>query len=192
MREEALKLEKVKKSCKITAIVSQILEIILIVSAVVCIIGAIMCICLNKDINQSIIEVSTQEDMEEFNNIVASLDSVSTNGFLKVSFHMDRMLEEEQYGMVFGVICIFGAIICTMAAVLFDVIRRIFKMIRTSETPFTPEVLKGFKVMTIIICVELLLMSGAGAAILGGLIFWSIYNILDYGFTIQQQVDETL
>lgn len=192
MREETLKLEKVKKSCKITGTVSLILELLLIVAIVACIASAIICFSLHTEIDQAFILYTSQEEAAEFNSIVESFDGLSTSGFLKFTVHMDQLVQDGQYGKICGILCLFGTVICAMTAFLFDVIRRMFKKIHTSETPFTPEILKGFKIMSIIICVELLLMSGIGSALLGGLIFWSIYNIFDYGFVIQQQVDETL
>jgi len=192
MREETLKLAKVKKSCKVTATVSQVLEIILIAATCICIVGAIICFCLNKDVNESIATISTQSEMKEFMNISNALDDVSIGGILKLTVHMEQLTAEGQYGIASGIVCLFGAVICGMTALVFDMIRRIFKTIRTSETPFSPEVLKGIRILSIIICAELLLMSGVGTAALAALISWSIYNILDYGFTIQQQIDETL
>lgn len=192
MREETLKLAKVKKSCKATETVSKVLEIILIVATCICVAGAIICFCLNKDINESVAQMSTQAEMQEFLNITKSLDDASIGGSLKFTVHMDQLIAEGQYGLVTGILCLFGAVICGMTALVFGMIRRTFKIILTSETPFCQEVLKGIKLMSIILCIELLLMSGIGTAVLAALIFWSIYNILDYGFTIQQQIDETL
>lgn len=192
MSEEALKLEKVKKSCKITATVSHVLETILIVGAVLCMLGGIICLFNNKGINQSIAQMSTQQEMTEFINNTNVFDDASIGGVLKFTVHMDQLIQDGEYGIIYAIFCFFGVVICGMTALVFDMIRRIFKVIRTSETPFSEKVLKGIKVMFIVICVELLLMSGLGSAVLAALIFRSIYNILDYGFTIQQQIDEML
>lgn len=188
MREETLKLDKVKKSCKITATVSLVLEIILIVCAVCCILGGVVCAALRNEINQAMPEVMTQQELDEFQVSLSALGTASIEGIL----HTDELMNNGDYGMICTVLCFYAAIICGIATVLFDTIRRIFKTIRISDTPFTQKVLKGIKVMGIVISIELLIMSGVGVAVLGALIFWSIYNIMDYGFTIQQQIDETL
>ena len=188
MREEELKLEKVKKSCNITAKVSQVLEVILIVGAILCVVGAACCFGFKDEINSTI---SSSVDMSE--NFMTSFENSSDiGGLITFSFNPERMMSAGEYGQVAAIYCIFGGVICAMVAAVFDVIRRIFKIIKTSETPFTEAVLKKIRVLFIIISVEILLMVGLGDAAIVALICWSIYNILDYGFTLQKQVDETL
>ena len=188
MREEELKLEKVKKSCNITAKVSQVLEVIMIVGAILCVVGAACCFGFRNEINSTI---TSSVDMSE--NFMTSFENASDiGGLITFSFNPESMMSAGEYGQVAAIYCIFGGVICAMVAAVFDVIRRIFKIIKTSETPFTEAVLKKIRVLFIIISVEILLMVGLGDAAIVALICWSIYNILDYGFTLQKQVDETL
>ena len=192
MREEELKLEKIKKSCNITAKVAFALEIILIVATVLCVVGGSMCFAFSSQIDQEIAVAMSQADKEEMVGSFASVDETSFGGLLQFTFNTDNLIENGEYGKVLGTYCFVGAAICAMVAVAFDMLRRIFKTIKTSETPFEEEVLKKLKVMFIVITVEILLMSGVGEALILGLICWSVYNIMDYGFTLQKEIDETL
>lgn len=192
MREEELKLEKIKKSCNITAKVAFALEIILIVATVLCVVGGSICFAFSSQIDQGFAVAMSQADKEEMVGSFASVDETSFGGLLQFTFNTDNLIENGEYGKVSGTYCFVGAAICAMVAVAFDMLRRIFKTIKTSETPFEEEVLKKLKVMFIVITVEILLMSGVGEALILGLICWSVYNIMDYGFTLQKEIDETL
>ena len=193
MREEALKLEKVKKSCKTTAKVAQVLEIIVIVAFALCIVGAVICFCTRNEIDNSMIQIMTQTGDATLENGYASFDTdTQIGGLLSFSFNSEKLIEAGEYGLLSAVYCLMGAILCAVAAAIFDLIRRIFKLIMASETPFDEGVLKKIKVLFIIICVAILVTSGLGEAVLAALILRSIYTILDYGFTLQKQVDETI
>ena len=192
MREEAMKLEKVKKSCNITAKVSGILEVILIVCAILCAISAVSCFAFKNQINEGIITVSANSSQEDFVKSLQSLDDAKLGGFLSFTFHTEKMIENGEYGQVIGIFCVVGAFTCAMVAIVFGLLSRVFKTIKASDTPFDEAVLKKIKKMFIVISVDILLLSGLGEAALAGLICWSIYNILDYGFTLQKQYDETL
>lgn len=190
MREEALKLEKVKKSCKTTAKVAQVLEIIVIVAFALCIVGAVICFCTRNEIDNGMTQrmAQTGDGMG-----YASFDTdTQIGGLLSFTVDSEKLVEAGEYGLLSAVYCLMGAIVCAVAAVIFDLIRRIFKLIMASETPFDEGVLKKIKVLFIIICVAILFTSGLGEAVLAALILRSIYNILDYGFTLQKQVDETI
>lgn len=190
MREEEMKLEKVKKSCNVTTKVSQVLETILIVGAILCFVGAACCFGFKDDINAGIAESIVMS--EDFANSLDFSNQTEFGGLIRFGFDASDMLAEGNYGMVSAIYCLLGGVVCGMVAAVFDIIRRIFKTIKASETPFDEAVLKKIKVLFIVISVEILLMVGLGVAAIVALICWSIYNILDYGFTLQKQIDETL
>lgn len=192
MKEAELKLEKIKKSCNITAKVAFVLEIFLIVATVLCIVGSIICFSVKDEINNSFSSSMQQEELNEMKEAFGAVDNISFGGAIVYGVNTETFIEKEDFGSLFGIYCIFGAVVCVMVTAIFDMLRRIFKTIKTSETPFDEVVIAKVKRLFIIICVELLLMSGVGMALLIGLICWSVYNILDYGFTIQKQYDETL
>jgi len=93
-------------------------------------------------------------------------------------------------GMVLGMI--FAAIFAGIAAVIWWLIERIFKEIKESDSPFTESILKKLRMVFIIISILPLFTNGIGAAIITALICWAIYSIIDYGYALQSEVDETL
>ncbi len=192
MREETLKLEKVKKSCKITARVAMVLEILMLSFMTVCIIGAIVCYSQRQQINSEIMNTESGMQEAESNNMKLMMNELGVGGVLKFTVNPDKMIENNEYAELASVACIMGGIVLAMVALIFDILRRLFKLINKSETPFEETVIKKIKVLFIVISVEILVMVGLGVAAVVALICWSIYNIMDYGFTLQKQIDETL
>lgn len=195
MREEAIKLENVKKSCKITAKVSQVLEIIMIVCTTLLLVFAVFCFATREEIDNGMIEMqqSNEASANDLNATFADFGKeFKVGGGVFVAFDTTKMIEDGEYGKVSGIYCLMGAVLCLMFTAVFDILRRIFKEINISETPFEENVLKKIKRLFIIICIEIFIMVGLGAAALTALVCWSIYNILDYGYTLQKQYDETL
>lgn len=103
---------------------------------------------------------------------------------------VDLLNSFARIGMVLGMI--FAAIMSAAAAVVWWLIERIFKEIKESDSPFTESILKKLKVVFIIISILPLFTNGVGAAIVTALICWAIYCIIDYGYALQNEVDETL
>lgn len=67
----------------------------------------------------------------------------------------------------------------------------LFRRIRTSETPFTPEVIKKLKTMGIMLGVIIAVDNGYMGVVIGFVVY-AIALIFQYGGELQQQVDETL
>ena len=192
MREEELKLEKIKKSCNITYKLSLALEIIMIVAAIACVVGGIICFSMREQLNTEILNTISQTDSNEIENAFSTLDQVSLGGILKFNANTEQMIDAGEYSEMLIVLIASGALICGVAAGIFGILASIFKTIKISETPFNDKVLKKLRRIFIAIVVILLLTSGLGEAVFAGLIGWSVYCILDYGFTLQKQFDETL
>lgn len=192
MREEALKLEKVKKSCRITARVAMIMEIIMLVSMVLCISSAIVCYSVRQQINSELMNAENETQELQFENIKNMMNELGVGGALKFTVNTKQMIEDNEYAEAASAVCVMGGIVLAMIALIFDILRRVFKLINKSETPFEETVIKKIKILFIVISVEILVMVGLGVAAVVALICWSIYNIMDYGFTLQKQIDETL
>ena len=187
MSEEALKLEKIKNSCNVTAKVALVLEILLSVIAFISLVCVFVCARFQDDIDQTMgeqVAIDMQEDM------VQSFQSIG--GLFRIVINSGEMIENGHFGMLLALYCLSATILLVMVVIVIDLIRKIFKTIKISETPFSEEVLKKLRRMFIVIAIVLLLMSGVGMALMVGLIGWCIYTILDYGFTLQKQVDEML
>ena len=93
MREEELKLEKIKKSCNITAKVAFALEIILIVATVLCVVGGSICFAFSSQIDQGVAVAMSQADKEEMVGSFASVDETSFGGLLQFTFNTDNLIE---------------------------------------------------------------------------------------------------
>lgn len=194
MREEELKLERVKKSCKITKRVAKVIEGIVIACAAICAVCAIVCFCLRGRIDSEVAAQMSQfpAEAQEIENELLHADEIEIGGLLSLSVNTAKLVRNGEYGLLCVTYCLIGAIACALISVVFDLLRRIFKTIEVSETPFDEAVIKKIRVLFIVITGAILLLSGIGEAALTGLICWSIYNILDYGFTLQKEFDETL
>lgn len=182
MREQDLKLAKVKKSCKTAKTVCNVFKIIVLVGAIVCIVGAVVCFCLRDTINATIVS--------EAANVTFS--NIETNGIFQLSFDPHRFVENGLFAQLITVYCSIGAISCFFVAFIFSKIRKIFLMIEKSESPFTENIMKELKKTFIMISVLTALFMGIGSVVIMALVFWCIYCIMDYGTAIQIEIDETL
>ena len=68
----------------------------------------------------------------------------------------------------------------------------IFKSLAQEETPFSENILKRLRNIFIIITVLIAAYLGVGLCIVGALLLWCIYSILEYGVALQTEVDELL
>ena len=95
-----------------------------------------------------------------------------------------------KWGMFVGLI--FAAGMCALVAVLFWLIEGIFKQIKESDSPFTEAVLKKLRIVFICVPIIAFLTNGIWAGLIVALLCWAIYCIIDYGYALQIEVDETL
>lgn len=58
--------------------------------------------------------------------------------------------------------------------------------------PFSDMIIGKLKYAFIMLFAALLVFMGVGPAILGALLMWCIYSILEYGKALQTEVDEIL
>ena len=64
--------------------------------------------------------------------------------------------------------------------------------LENSDTPFDESIMKKIKTVFGLITIVVFFSVGLGAAVLVGVGFWSMYCILDYGYVLQKEADETL
>ena len=100
--------------------------------------------------------------------------------------------DEHPYSLGFGTYCLGVSVIVFLFTVVMFLISGTFAIICKSETPFEKKVLKRVLISMIIVSVALAFTAGFGFALIGGLLTWAVYTILDYGRVLQEQVDETL
>lgn len=187
MRDEMIKLGKVKKSCRISGILSKILACIVTVGFVGAVAGMIILGVIGHDKINSEISKSIESGDSTFN-----VDDVKIDGMFQVSVKLNEMVEQGQYAEVITIVCAFVAIVTAAVSIIFWMLVGIFKEIGKSNTPFTVSVLKRVKAIFIMAVVIAVFSSGLGMGVIAGCIGWSLYSIFDYGFVIQQEIDETL
>ena len=201
MREQEQKLANVRKSCDVARKVTKVFSILLIVATVLCLVAGITVFAVRDEINEHI-TVETYDDGllrfrfagEGFDETTGyiTMDDISSNGLIGVNFDLEKIASEGKVAQLLMGECFGGFIICLITTAIYIMIQKAFILIKDSETPFHPSVLKRLKLVFVIITIAALLFSGVGTAVMGGIVFWCIYCILDYGFVLQQEVDETL
>ena len=209
MNEENIKLGRVKKSCKALKIVTRILFCIGIFATGTAIISAIVILAsgstfddaMNKSIEEgyytdSSSNGSTAKVMkaEAFN---IDLGSLSPEKIKEMTFESDvpavqAYLDEHPYSFTYGIYLIIVSCVVALFTFVMFMLNGIFKQIILEESPFHKSVLKRVLVCGIILSVCLAFTAGFGIGIIGGLLTWAVYTIMDYGLTLQIQADETL
>ena len=187
MRDEMVKLEKIKKSCKISKNLSKMIACLLTVGFVCAIAGIIVIGVIGHDNINSELKKSIESGDSTFN-----VDDIDINGMVQLNVKLNEMAEQGEYAEALTIICAFIAVVTAAIAIVFWMLVTIFKMIAESNTPFTVNVLNRLKTIFIMVTVIAVLSSGLGMGVIVGCIGWSLYSIFDYGFVIQQEIDETL
>ena len=190
---ESIKLEKVKKSCNTTAKIAKICKIIMIVLAAISMMGSIVCFVYQNQIDEGMEQITSGNVVDKNGGmIVWDVDELEFDGMFDISFSTDELLGNGEYGLLSALYCLVGMIVLVIAAVMFGIIQKIFDTIKKSETPFSDEVLNKLKVLFIVATVFMGITIRIGFGVFTGLICWCIYNIFEYGYVIQKQIDETL
>ena len=73
-----------------------------------------------------------------------------------------------------------------------DALKKIFKIILESESPFDDKVIKYLRILFITFVIMMALTVNMPVALILGVIFVCVYNIFLYGKELQRLSDETL
>lgn len=187
MSEAVLKLEKVKKSCRISKNISRVLAIIVTLGCAMCLVGAIVLLIVGSEKIDSKIQLGVDEG-----NVRIEMNYLGTDGIFSIDLHLNELIEQGRYTDAFIEVCNFGALISAIVATMFWTLVSMFKLIEESENPFTPKVLKQLKRVFVLATIMAGLLNGLVACVVTACIGRSLYSIFDYGFVIQQEIDETL
>lgn len=187
MREQELKLEQVKKSCNAAKKVAKVFKIIMIVFAVLCFISAIGLFAFKSQINES------ARLANEINPGTVSIDRMEIqSSVFHFGFDAEQMEADGDFAEAGVIACIMGTVLLSIFAVIFGLIQKIFVTIEEEDSPFTQKVLSTIKKLFIAIAIIIGLEVGIGIGLFLGLFFWCLYCIMDYGFALQKEIDETL
>lgn len=186
MSNQNNKLEQVKRSCAITQKVLTVVKVIFIVASIFFIIGTTSCFVARDYLNDKV------SDAVESGKMNVEAANFELGGVLTFYANADESFAAGKYAEVFAGYCIIGLVITVVLAGIITQFAKIFAIIEKSETPFCEEVLNKLKRVFIVLVVFIGLFSSIGNAFFLGLFLWCVYTILDYGITLQTEVDETL
>lgn len=185
MRTEE-KLEKVKKSCKITKKVLDVVTIIFAVIAVVCLVAGILVIANKNMVNAEFAQAAANGDVDFY------ADGELLSGLISLDVEIEELVDKGEYATVLTILMVAGVVFTTIFAVVAKILSAILGLIVVKESPFCNEVIKRLKGVFIIITVLVLLASGIVEALITALFFRCIYFLFQYGNALQEQYDETL
>ena len=196
MNEENVKIARIKKSCHVGKIVSNIFCIIAIVGIAMSIFSAVTIFSMGRKFDDFITKAEEEGYVDNSNQIGSVSSFVISLGCVD-NFDSDipavkAALEDHPYCVVYGTFCVISGVCCVILAVMLKLISSVFALIEKEATPFNDKVKKRVTGVLIVTSVLLFLTEGAGFALLGALVTWAVNSILDYGKTLQVQADETL
>lgn len=191
------KLLKIKKSCHAGKIIANVLCIICIVGCVCSLIAGIALVANADEFEPQIQQIADEGRLDSADNRIVSVrmfsfDSVDPSDWESDLPAMQKALDEHPYCIIYGVYVIMAAGILAVVAVLMKLVNGTFALIEKEDNPFTDKVIKRVTIVLGIISGLLLITSGAAWGLLGGLVTWVVYTVLDYGRILQIQADETL
>lgn len=188
MNEQNLKLETIKNRCKTSTKVISILQIVAIIGIVGALVGAISCFTMKDTINNAIAkEVSS-------GNLTVDNFKIETgiSGILNFKIKYDEAYKNGDYVTPITISCVIAVIITSACLYLLNAFKKIFKNLINEDNPFSDTILSNLKTCFIVITVILVVFVGIGPGVIGGLLCWCIYSILEYGKLLQTEVDEIL
>jgi len=188
MTTQETKLEQVKKSCHIASNVAKAIKIILTVGAILCLVATAVIAMYRSQIDPKIAAAIAGGQGEFFTN-----GELGDFGIVSMDLDVEEYLVKGEYSIVIILYCAYAAIMCGITLIIFSIIGKVFSLIEKSATPFSEEVLVKLRRSFIALTVWCLLVTDSiGATAIMGLALWCVYCILDYGTTLQIEVDETL
>lgn len=186
MNEQMIKLDKVKKTCNIAKKIVSVFQIICIVATVLLLIASAFVFMAKDQINQSIADYNATSD-SDMNISVSNYSNIVT-----FSINEDAVKSSGEYAQAISAMTLYGAVITGLFAIALTFVRSIFATISASDTPFDHTVLSKLKKAFVAIAIIITLETGLAIGLSLAGFFLCIYYIMDYGFTLQKEIDETL
>ena len=194
--EEMEKISKIKNSSKAGKTLSLIMCIICIAGCVCALVGGIVILGMGKEFDDTV-QRGIDQGIITTEDSVASAKLVNINVGDITNIHSDvpaiqEAIDDHPYAIKFGTECLIIAVTLAVVAVLLKLINGVFDLIIKEDSPFTDKVIKRTMVVLIAVSVAMFFTTGAAFGVLGAIVTWVVYSIMDYGKTLQIQSDETL
>ncbi len=185
MNEQKNKLEIIKKRCATSSKVVGVIRIITIVGIVLSVVGAIVCFT-KRDMVDSFFSEAVKSGNITVDNLQIG------NGGLKLIINYQDAIAAGNYAVPMTFNCIVSAIICLVVTLILSILTKTCSDWAKEETPVAETILKRLRTMFIIIAFLLAIYAGIGPCVVGALLLWCIYSIMEYGAALQTEVDEML
>ncbi len=163
-----IKLANLKKTCKVFAVISRILEIVSYIGAGISAASIIALFAGSKYLG---VKIDGTDQLDSF--------------FLVLREH----LNENAAWTVFLVIL---TVLLLLSGLVIRKVGDLFRNINKEYSPFVPENVRLIKVIAIIFAVVTLIEIGVIPALMTGFVIWAIALLFDYGCELQNESDEIL
>ena len=185
MNEQSKKLEAIRTRCKTSSKVVAVLQILTIAGAILAFAGAVICFTQRDLIDERLSQAVEAGQV--------TVDSLRIGGsFIHFFIDYEEAFAAGSYAVPLAINCVVAVIICVIVTCALGVFKEIFQSLSKEETPFSDKILGMLKYAFIMLSAALLVFIGIGPAVIGALLMWCIYSILEYGKALQVEVDETL
>ena len=197
MNDENIKLTKIKKSCHFGKIAARIFCIIGIVGCVCSLIAGIGMFAKAETFEPQIQSLVDDGKITPSRNFIGSVQMFNIDGIDPEDWASDipavqEALDDHPYTIIYGTYTLMAGCVLAVFSVLMSVISGTFGLIEKEDTPFTDKVIKRVTIVLGVISGLMLFSASASFGFVGALVTWVVYNIMDYGKTLQIQSDETL
>ena len=194
--EENVKLEKINHSCEVGEKVTKIFFIFFIILGICCLVF-ISIIAAKGNAFESFIQRHVDLGHISFENSIGSSKAVNITIMNPNNIHSDvkairDAIANRPYSVVFMIYGIAGFIIFLVMAVMMKLVGGALRIIREEENPFTDKAIRRIETVMIVTSIVMFFGPGTVFGILGLVVTWVVYTIMDYGKTLQIQSDETL
>jgi hypothetical protein len=190
------KLEKIKKSCSTGEKVTKVFFVIAIVCSVICLILIALIVGKGNEF-EDMVKKGIEAGYITTGNSIGSVSTFNISVVYPGTIHSDvqvirDILQTRPYSVVFVLYCSVGCLMFIVLAVMLKLVESVFKIIREEDNPFTEKAIKRILTVMIVSSIVMFFTPGTVYGILGLIITWVVYTILDYGKSLQIQADETL
>lgn len=186
MTNQEMKLQKMTNSCEVTSRVLSVLRTILIVFTAIFTLAGFVLFGLQKILDPLISEAVKN------GTVTFNVTELKLGGGLSFTAKFDKMLNNGQFSLAFGLLAIIAVVILVLIIVAMSLFINIFTLIKKNGTPFCEEVTQSLKNAFIFTAILIFLVSGIFSGLVMSLVFWCIFWIFEYGSALQTESDETL
>lgn len=194
MNELNNKLEKIKKSCKAGCIVSRIVMIMCIVGCTLTLISGIVIFNMGSRFD-SLLAESSQTEAAGTKILSAHAFGIDLSDFSDVESDIPALqaaIDDHPASISAGLFLVTVSFFTALCAVFTFILAGTFRLIETSETPFTVKIRNRIVICLVGVAFLLGGIHNLSSAAVTAIAAWAVYTIMDYGIALQTESDETL